>query len=219
MEQIAAAIRQVLEAGKRMQSYGLVTATWGNISCRVKGSDLVAITPSGMDYDRLTDEDIVIIDMKGTVKSGIRKPSVELPMHLHIYNNRADVAAIVHTHSLCATVFACVNLSIEPIVEEIAQLVGGNVRVATYAPPGIAKLAENVLLAASGRNAVLLANHGMVGLGRDTEEALKVCQIVEKAANIAILSRMIGEPVIIPPHHVSAIREFYVKEYGQRNRD
>jgi L-fuculose-phosphate aldolase len=219
MDQVAAARKQVLEAGKRMLNYGLVTATWGNISCRVKDSSLLAITPSGMDYDRLTDADIVITDLEGRVKSGIRKPSIELPMHLLIYNNRPDTAAIVHTHSICATAFACANMPIAPIVEELAQVVGGDVRVAAYAPPGSTKLAENVLLAADGRNAVLLANHGLVGLGRDTEEALKVCRIVEKAANIAILSRMIGEPVPIPLHHVSAIREFYLKEYGQNSRD
>jgi L-fuculose-phosphate aldolase len=93
MDQVAAARKQVLEAGKRMLNYGLVTATWGNISCRVKDSSLLAITPSGMDYDRLTDADIVITDLEGRVKSGIRKPSIELPMHLLIYNNRPDTAA------------------------------------------------------------------------------------------------------------------------------
>jgi L-fuculose-phosphate aldolase len=97
---------KVVEIGIKMLNSSLVVGTWGNISARVAGEDLVAITPSGMNYDSLLAEDIVLVDLAGNVVEGTRKPSIELPMHLAVYNNRTDIQAIVHTHSSFATAMA-----------------------------------------------------------------------------------------------------------------
>jgi L-fuculose-phosphate aldolase len=207
---------KVLEAGRGMLQKGLVTATWGNISCRVEGKDYIAITPSGMEYDRLAAEDIVVLDMQGNAILGCRRPSIELPLHLNLYNNRQDIRAIVHTHSTYATALACAHKHIAPIVEEMVQVAGGDVRVAKYALPGSGKLAENVLTAIKDRYAVLLANHGMIGTAGTLEEALKVCEIVEKAAKITVLCSIVGQPVPISFEDVQTMRKSYTTDYGQK---
>lgn len=215
MDNIEKARTRIVEIGKRMLKSNLVTATWGNVSCRVDGENHVAITPSGMGYDTLLVEDIVVLDIDGNVVLGDRRPSTELPMHLHIYKQREDINAIVHTHSTYATALACAYKPVSPIVEELVQVVGGDVRVAKYALPGTPELAANVLTAARDRQAVLLANHGMVGMSRSLDEAYKICEIVEKAAKILILSNMVGQPVPISFEDVQTMREYYVKHYGQ----
>ncbi|SPF52434.1 Class II Aldolase and Adducin N-terminal domain protein (fragment) [Candidatus Desulfosporosinus infrequens] len=98
--------KKVVEKGIEMLSTNLTVGTWGNISCRVPGEDYIAITPTGMSYDTLVPEDIVILDLKGNTINGTRKPSIEVPLHLAIYNAREDVQAIVHTHSAYATAMA-----------------------------------------------------------------------------------------------------------------
>lgn len=215
MDRIKEARLLVKETGVRMLASNLVTATWGNISCRVPGEELIAITPSGMDYNQLTEEDIVILDTGGNRVFGDRKPSTEVPMHLYIYRNRKDVNAIIHTHSTYATALACAHKPISPIVEELVQVVGGDVRVAKYALPGTNELAANVLTAAKDRNAVLLANHGMIGMAKDMKEAFKVCCVVEKGAQITILSNTVGQPVPISFEDVQIMRENYRNSYGQ----
>jgi L-fuculose-phosphate aldolase len=216
LDSIKRARQQVLEAGRDMLKKGLVAATWGNISCRVEGEGSIAITPSGMEYDTLLEEDIVVLDMQGKVVSGERRPSVEVPLHLHLYENREDIGAIVHTHSTYATALACAHKHIAPIVEELVQVAGGDVRVARYALPGSRLLASNVLTALRDRYAVLLANHGMIGVAKNLKEALKVCEIVEKGAKIAILCNMIGQPVPISFEDVQTMRKSYTTDYGQR---
>ncbi|MGI6704494.1 MAG: class II aldolase/adducin family protein [Clostridia bacterium] len=216
MDGIKRARQQVLEAGREMLKKGLVAATWGNISCRVEGENCIAITPSGMEYDILTEEDIVVVDMQGKVVSGHRRPSIEVPLHLHLYEKREDIGAIVHTHSTYATALACAHKHISPIVEELAQVAGGDVRVAKYALPGSQLLATNVVTALRDRYAVLLANHGMIGVAKNLKEALKVCEIVEKGAKITILCNVIGQPVPISFDDVQTMRRTYVTDYGQR---
>jgi L-fuculose-phosphate aldolase len=216
LESVKRAREKVLEAGRGMLQKGLVTATWGNISCRVEGKDYIAITPSGMEYDKLAEEDIVVLDMQGNLIFGRRRPSIELPLHLNLYNSRQDIQAIIHTHSTYATALACAHKHIAPIVEEMVQVAGGDVRVAKYALPGSGKLAENVLTAIRDRYAVLLANHGMIGTAGTLEEALKVCEIVEKAAKITVLCSIVGQPVPISFEDVQTMRKSYTTDYGQK---
>jgi len=184
--------KKVVEKGIEMLSTNLTVGTWGNISCRVSGEDYIAITPTGMSYDTLVPEDIVILDLRGKTISGTRKPSVEVPLHLAIYNAREDVKAIVHTHSAYATAMAVARREIPGAVEDLVQIVGGNVRVNEYALPGTKQLGISTVKAMDGRNAVLLANHGMLGAGRNLEEAFRICQVVEKAAKVTLLAQLFG---------------------------
>ena len=216
MDQLMETRKKVVEQGIEMLSTNLTVGTWGNISCRVPGEDYIAITPTGMSYDTLVPEDIVILDLRGNTINGTRKPSIEVPLHLAIYNAREDVQAIVHTHSAYATAMAVARRGIPGAVEDLVQIVGGNVRVNEYALPGTEQLGINTVKAMEGRNAVLLANHGMLGAGRDLEEAFRVCQIVEKSAQITIFAQLIGGVVELSPDDIDGMRNFYLETYGQK---
>ncbi|HHU32456.1 MAG: class II aldolase/adducin family protein [Zhaonellaceae bacterium] len=206
----------VIETGVKMLDSSLVVGTWGNISARVPDEDLIAITPSGMNYDELVAEDIVLVDLEGNVVDGLRKPSIEVPMHVAIYQNRLDIQAICHTHSVFATAMAAARKPIPGAVEDLVQIVGGDVRVCEYALPGSKELGQNVIKALEGRHAVLLANHGMLGAGRDLNEALKICQVVEKAAQITIFAKVLGGVVELSQEDIDFMRDFYLNAYGQR---
>ncbi|MEC9489173.1 MAG: class II aldolase/adducin family protein [Halanaerobium sp.] len=183
--------QEVIEAGQKMLSSSLTVGTWGNISLRLSAGQM-AITPSGMNYDRLKHGDIVIMDLAGNVADSSRKPSTEHPLHRMIYSAREDIKAIVHTHSVYATAMAVARIGIPGCVEDLVQIAGGDVRVADYALHGTEELGQNVIKAMEGRNCTLLANHGVVGAGRNLEEALRVCQVVEKAARIVVAAKSLG---------------------------
>lgn len=208
--------KKIVATGKKILNYSLVVGTWGNVSARVPGEDLIAITPSGMNYELLQPEDVVLLDLTGNVVEGKRKPSIEVPLHLAIYRARKDVNAIVHTHSTYATALACARKPIPAAVEDLVQIVGGEVRVAAYALPGTPELGQNALQALEGRNAVLLANHGLLGAGKDLEEALKICLVAEKAAQVTLLAQAVGGVVELSPEDVVVMRQFYLNSYGQK---
>ncbi|HEY8909032.1 MAG TPA: class II aldolase/adducin family protein [Desulfosporosinus sp.] len=215
MDQIMRARINVVKKGLEMLTTNLTVGTWGNISCRVQGENYIAITPTGMSYDVLVPEDVVILDLNGDTISGTRKPSVEVPLHLALYNARMDIQAIVHTHSAYATAMAVARREIPGAVEDLVQIVGGNVRVNEYALPGTEQLGINTVKAMEGRNAVLLANHGMLGVGRDLDEAFKVCQVVEKSAQITLLAQLMGGVVELTQDDIDGMRNFYLQGYGQ----
>lgn len=200
-----------------MLSANLTVGTWGNISCRIPGEDYIAITPTGMRYDMLEPEDIVILDLSGKVINGARKPSIEVPLHLAIYKARKDVQAIVHTHSVYATAMAVARREIPGAVEDLVQIVGGNVRVNEYALPGTEQLGINTVKAMEGRSAVLLANHGMLGAGRSLEEAFRVCQVVEKSAQVTIMANFMGGVIELSQDDITGMRKSYLQGYGQEN--
>lgn len=215
MDQITQTRINVVKKGIEMLAANLTIGTWGNISCRVPGEKYIAITPTGMSYDRLEPEDIVVLDLSGNNISGARKPSIEVPLHLAIYNAREDVQAIVHTHSAYATAMAAARKEIPGAVEDLVQIVGGNVRVNEYALPGTEQLGINTVKAMEGRNAVLLANHGMLGVGRNLDEAFRVCQVVEKGAQITLLAQLMGGVVALSQDDIEGMRNFYLQGYGQ----
>lgn len=216
MVQLLKTRKRIVEKGIEIITKNLTVGTWGNISSRVPGKNYIAITPTGMSYDTLVPEDIVVLDIEGTIISGTRKPSIEVPLHLSIYKAREDVQAIIHTHSAYASAMAVARKEIPGAIEDLVQIVGGNVRVNEYALPGTELLGLNTVKALEGRNAVLLANHGMLGVGRDLEEALKVCQVVEKSAQIILFAQLLGGAVELSQEDIDGMRNFYLQGYGQR---
>ena len=208
--------QEVIDTARSMQSCGLVTASWGNVSIRPGPEEVLVITPSGMDYSSLRPSDMVALDFCGEVLQGERKPSSEYRLHCEIYRRRPDLSAIVHTHSVFASSFAAARTRIPVITEELAQVNGGPVEVAEYFLPGTQQLAESCTRALGQRSAVLLASHGLVGAAASLEEALKVCQVVEKTAQVALHAMALGPVREIGSEEVSSIREFYLKAYGQR---
>ncbi|HBX22379.1 MAG TPA: class II aldolase/adducin family protein [Desulfotomaculum sp.] len=206
---------QIQTTGGLMAASGLVTGTSGNISARVPGEHFYVVTPSGIPYDKIKKQDLVVVDGSGHVISSERRPSTELKMHLAIYNAREDIGAIVHTHSTYACALAVAGKSLPPILEEMVQLVGGAVPVARYARAGTVHLAAAAVEVLGASNAVLLANHGLVGMGRDLDEAYQVCLVVEKAAQVYAMAAMMGRVEVISPEDVQTLRHQFLHEYGQ----
>lgn len=189
--------------------------TWGNVSARCEGQDLMVITPSGFSYDLMTMEDLVIVDSESKVAEGRYQPSVETPLHMQIYRNRPDVRAIVHVHSLYATAFAVARQKIPVILEETAQVVGHEVPVADYARCGTSMLADSVVSSLGAEHrAVLLANHGLVAAGISMEEALKIACVVEKTARVAVYARGLGNVYSLEDADIEILKEKFTS-YGQ----
>lgn len=205
---------ELLNTVQKMCGERLVLGTWGNVSARE--DDFFWITPSGMDYSLLTTDDLVRVDLASGKDEGRWKPSSEWRLHAAIYRQRPDCKAIVHTHSVYATAFAVARTPIPPVVEELAQVVGGSVEVAEYALAGTWQLAENAVRALGGKTAVLLANHGLVGAAATLTEALKVCEIVEKAAQVALLACLLGPATSLSAGDVNRLRSFYLTSYGPK---
>lgn len=198
-----AARRAVLAAARRMGKRGLVTGMAGNVSMRLpsaRGRALIAVTPSQRPYDRLRPEDIVVVDSAGAVVDGSLAPSSELPLHLAVYRARSDVGAVMHTHSVHASALAVAGLALPPVLDELVVFVGGAVEVAEYGMSGTREMAERAVRALGDRNAALLRNHGLVGVGGTPGEALGVCELVERAARVYIMASLLGGPPCgLPP--------------------
>lgn len=207
--------KKVIETARKMLKYGLTTGTWGNISIR-NNEILVAITPSGVDYETMIPEDVVIVDLTGKVIDGNLKPSSETPMHLAVYRERPDVQAIVHTHSPYASAFAVLGKEIPVVLAEMAFVVGGSVQVTPYCRPGSPDLGKETVRCLRDRAGVLLGNHGVVAIGRNVDEALTAAMVIEDGARIYQMAAVMGAPRLVPEDEVSILREQYLKNYGQK---
>src|SRR5262249_26234318 len=143
--------------------------------------------------------DFVVVSNDGQVLSGHRLPSSETAVHRAALKKKPDAGAVVHTHSPCASAVSCLHRSIPVFVEDLAQIIGGEVKGTRYVPAGQhQELADEIAATIGDANAVLLANHGVVCCGRDLDEAVVACQIVEKAAYMMLLAGSLGEVVPIP---------------------
>lgn len=205
----------IVDAGLRMLRSGLTVATWGNISARDPETGLIYLTPSGMPYDSITEDDIVVMNAKGEVVEGTRRPTIEYAMHLGILNKRPEIHAIVHTHPIYSQIFACLHEEIPPIIDEAAQVMAGAVKCAEYGLPGTQELADNVAAALGDGFACLMANHGSVCVGKTMDKAFTVSTVLEMSAQIYYMARCIGKPHVIPEDKVAHMYNFVSKQYGQ----
>ena len=208
--------KAIVENGIRMLHSGLTVETWGNISMRDPETGLIYLTPSGMPYDQIVPEDVVVMDSGCNVVEGTRKPTIEAPMHVGIMNARPDVNAVLHTHPVDSQVFALLHRDIPPVIDEAAQLLHGTVKCAEYALPGTDALAENVIKALGDRPACLMANHGAVAVGSNIDMAFKVCTVLEMTAKIYYKALCIGNPEPIDDEKVAFMVDFVTNKYGQR---
>lgn len=207
----------IVDSGLRMLRGGYTVETWGNISARDPETNLVYLTPSGMDYTTIQEEDIVVLDLEGNIVEGHRKPSIELDLHLHVYQSRPEVQAVVHTHPIYSTVFSCCGEDIPMVIDEAAQVLGDVCRTAKYGLPGSKELAENCVeaLGKTG-NACLLRSHGAVCVGKNMDTAFKVCKVLEVTAQIYQLIRSMGANYLsIPQQYIDAMWDFAQNHYGQ----
>ena len=203
----------LLRVAQRMATSGLVAGASGNVSmCLERNGDdgLLLITPSQLPYDRMTGDDLVVVDFAGDPVEGELTPSTETLTHAGVYRARRDVGAVVHTHSVYASVLAVTGLDLPLVIDELVVAVGGAVRVADYGFPGSQELAEKACLALEDRSAVILRNHGLLGVGATPEQALGVCELVERAAQIFVWSSMLGGANRLPDDIVEVERAMYL---------
>ena len=209
--------KSVCEAGKRLLKEGLVKGTWGNISIRLDDTYMV-ITPSGLNYEDLTAEDMVVVNYHNYRYEGKHKPSSELKLHGEIYKTRKKVNAVIHTHQQNASTVAAARCEIPPILDDMAQILGPSVRVADYALPGTKKIVTATIKALKGRNAALMANHGAVVVGSDLEEAFVAAEVLEKTAKAFIEASFIGEAKSINKFEAWFMHRYYIKKYGKQKK-
>lgn len=194
--------REIARVFKYIEKRGWNYGRAGNASVIVRDRGHVLVTPSGVLKSRLKPSDILVVDLDGNVIDGSGKPTIELPLHLAIYRSIEYVNAVIHAHGLYSTVLAVTREPLPPLVEEAVLVIGGEVRVADYAPAGTRELAENVVKALRGRKAVILANHGVVACGRNLEEAVEVLGLVERLSQVYVFSKLLGRVYTVPSYVV-----------------
>jgi L-ribulose-5-phosphate 4-epimerase len=194
---------------------GLVAWTGGNVSARDPDSGLVAIKPSGVRYEDLSAEGMVVIDLDGRQLDGSLNPSSDTASHLYIYRNRPDVNGIVHTHSRYATAFAAVGRPIPVVLTALADEFGGSIPCAGFAVIGDESIGEQVVSTIGSSPAVLLRNHGVFTVGPTAAAAVKAAVMVEDAAATVWAALQIGTPEALPDDVVERLHARYTKAYGQ----
>jgi L-fuculose-phosphate aldolase len=200
---------EVVRVARQLRERGLAVGTSGNVGIRLDDGR-IAITPSSMEYDELTVEDVVIVEADGRPSEGRRSPSSELPLHLGVFAARPDVRAIVHSHSPFATTFAIARREIPAVHYVMALLVApgrDTLRVAGYATFGTRELADEAVAALGGDNACLLANHGAIAVGGTLASALGRAERVEELAMLAWRAERLGGPVLLTAAELDAARE------------
>jgi L-fuculose-phosphate aldolase len=215
---------EIVRACRKLSAAGLMVGTAGNVS--VLAGDLVAVTPSGVDYAELAARDVGVHRLDGTPVEAPLAPTSELPLHLGVYGAYAGTgtgtgteagpgtAAIVHTHSVAATAVAALGDELPPIHYYVAMF-GGTVRVAPYATYGTDELASNAVQALRGRTACLLGSHGAVTIGQDLKTACDRSVYLEWVCDVYLRAAAAGTPRLLPPGEIEAVAA-KLASYGQR---
>ncbi|CAL8975308.1 L-ribulose-5-phosphate 4-epimerase UlaF [Propionicimonas sp. T2.31MG-18] len=195
----------------------LVVWTAGNVSARVPGADLLVIKPSGVSYDDLTPESMVVCDLFGTLVEGTRSPSSDTAAHAYVYRHMPEVGGVVHTHSDYATAWAARREPIPCVLTMIGDEFGGDIPVGPFALIGDDSIGRGIVetLRTSRSRAVLMANHGPFTIGSDARDAVKAAVMVEDVARTVHLARQLGEPVPIPQDDIDRLFDRYQNVYGQ----
>jgi L-fuculose-phosphate aldolase len=206
----ASVARDLVAYARKLSELGLNPGRAGNLSAR--SGDGLLITPSGLPYDTLAQEDLVLMDRAGRAK-GLHAPSSEWRLHRDIYAAHSDAHAIVHTHSPFATTLACLRRGIPAFHYEVAFAGGADIRCGDYATFGTQALSDACLAALEGRRACLLANHGTVACGRNVRAAVELAQKVEALAQIYWQALQVGEPALLDADEMARVAD-RLSHYG-----
>lgn len=201
----------IVAYGKRMLSAGLTRGTGGNLSIYDRNLELMAITPSGIPYEEIEVEDIMIMKLDGTIVEGNKTPSSEHAMHEIVYRTREDVGAMLHVHSTFAVTLACLNEDLPALDYRVAYSRERSVKCAPYASFGTPDLAVNALKTMGNQNAVLLTNHGMNVVGPDLPKAFAIAEQLEFCAELYVRARTIGKPVILPDDEMDQMVKRFIQ--------
>lgn len=206
---------ELVELHLELPKNNLVVWTGGNVSARDPECGYVVIKPSGIRYEDLRPEHMVVLDLDGKIVEGDLKPSSDTASHLYIYNHRPDVDGVVHTHSAYATAFAAVNRPIPVVLTAIADEFGGPIPCGGFALIGDDAIGKVVVESIGKSPAVLLKNHGVFTVGKSAKAAVKAAIMTEDNAKTVWLALQIGVPEEIPPDDVEKLHYRYTHVYGQ----
>ena len=193
----------------------LVVWTSGNVSGRDPQTGFVVIKPSGVRYEALSPENMVVVDLYGRVVEGKHKPSSDTLAHVYVYRHRPDINGVVHTHSTFASAWAAVGKPIPAVLTAICDEFGGPIPVGAYARIGSDEIGREIVRSIGASPAILMKNHGVFTVGRTAEEAVKAAVMVEDVARTVFYAMQLGQPDEIPPEEVARAHKRYAEEYGQ----
>src|SRR5215217_3761028 len=198
---------EVARLHAELPRYQLVVWTAGNVSARVPGHDLLVIKPSGVGYDELTPEAMVVTDFEGKLVDGGRSPSSDTAAHAYVYKHMPEVGGVVHTHSTYATAWAARGEAIPCVLTMMGDEFGGSIPVGPFALIGDDSIGQGIVetLKNSNSPAVLMQNHGPFTIGKDAKSAVKAAVMCEEVARTVHISRQLGEPVAIDPAHIESL--------------
>jgi L-ribulose-5-phosphate 4-epimerase len=205
--------------------YGLAVWTGGNVSGRVPGADLFLVKPSGVSYDDLAPEDMILCRLDGTVVDGTpgsdRSPSSDTAAHAYVYRNMPEVGGVVHTHSPYAVAWAAVGEPIPCVTTAIGDEFGGEIPVGPFAIIGDDSIGRGIVetLRDHRSPAVLMQNHGPFTIGKDAREAVKAAVMVEDAARSVAIARQLGTPIPIMQPAIDSLFDRYQNIYGQNQQN
>ncbi|MEO3800213.1 L-ribulose-5-phosphate 4-epimerase [Nonomuraea sp. B1E8] len=199
--------------------YGLVVWTAGNVSGRIPGEDLFVIKPSGVSYDELTAENMVVCDLDGNLVEGAHSPSSDTAAHAYVYRNMPDVGGVVHTHSTYASAWAARGEAIPCVLTAMADEFGGEIPLGPFALIGDDSIGQGIVETLKGHRskAVLMQNHGVFSIGKDPKAAVKAAVMCEDVARTVHVARQLGEPLPIPQDDIDRLYDRYQNVYGQRS--
>jgi len=207
--------QEVWENNLLLPQHKLVVMTSGNVSGRDPESNLVVIKPSGYSYDKLTPQDLVVINLDGKIVEGDLSPSVDTETHLYIYRNRSDVYGVTHTHSTYASVFAVLGRPI-PAALTATGMLGGEIPLGDYVPIGGKEIGEEVVKKIGDNLAIIMQNHGVFTIGNSASQAAKMAVEVENIAKIMYFALLMGTPNLLSQERIDHVANIYHNVYGQR---
>ena len=217
--------KAIVDICNRLEEVNLVHGSSGNVSVRLPktddGQELFAMTPSGVPYRILQPGQVLIVDWDANVidGDGAGKPSSERKVHFAAYRARPDVHSVIHSHSIYASALAAAGQGLPPIIDEMVVCIGGAVECAPYGMPATPQLADSAIALMGLRQAVLMRNHGVIGVGRDLDEAFTVVDMVERTAQIYLLARLMGEVQPIPQNVSDIEVKFFRMQHGLPTED
>ena len=198
--------------------YGLVAWTSGNVSARVPGQDLMVIKPSGVSYDDLSADNMIVCDLDGRVVEGALSPSSDTAAHAYVYRAMPEVGGVVHTHSMYASAWAARGEAIPCVLTAMADEFGGDIPVGPFALIGNDDIGQGIVdtLRGSRSAAVIMQNHGVFTIGTDARAAVKAAVMCEDVARTVHVARQLGPVLPIPPADIDRLYERYQNAYGQQ---
>jgi L-ribulose-5-phosphate 4-epimerase len=212
---------EVAALHEELVRYNLIVWTGGNVSGRIPGADLFVIKPSGVSYDDLTPENMILCNLNGDViphtPGSERSPSSDTAAHAYVYRNMPEVGGVVHTHSTYATAWAARGESIPCVITAMADEFGGDIPIGPFAIIGDDSIGRGIVATLEGHRsrAVLMQNHGPFTIGKDARDAVKAAVMVEDVARTVHIARQLGEPIPIAQPAIDALFDRYQNVYGQ----